>query len=109
MSSYSLCVCNAFPLSKYFTTCLLMTFRIESKSTRRIIWSIKPRIVTNADELLDAVKHGDEHITVEGEIRRMPMLALQPGQTLTGGTLHFGFDSGVQLSRNNALSEHHDQ
>ena len=41
--------------------------------------------VTNADELQDAVKRGDAHITVEGEIRGMPMLALQPGQTLTGG------------------------
>lgn len=55
------------------------------------------RIVTNADELQDAVKHGDEHITVEGEIRGMRMLVLQPGQPLTGGTLHFG-SSGVQLA-----------
>lgn len=62
------------------------------------------QIVTNADELQDALKHGDEHITVEGEIRGMPMLALQPGQALAGGTLHFGA-SGVQLSRNNTLSD----
>ncbi len=64
---------------------------------------LQTRIVTNADELQNAVKHGYAHITVEGEIRGMPMLALQPGQTLTGGTLHFGA-SGVQLSRNNTLS-----
>jgi hypothetical protein len=34
----------------------------------------------------------------------MPMLALQPGQTLTGGTLYFGA-RGVQLSRDNTLSD----
>jgi hypothetical protein len=34
----------------------------------------------------------------------MPMLALQPGQTLTGGTFHFGA-SGVQLGRDNTLSD----
>jgi hypothetical protein len=62
------------------------------------------RIVTNAKELQDAVKRGDAHITVKGEIRGMPMLALQPGQTLTGGTLHFGA-RGVQLSRDNTLSD----
>jgi hypothetical protein len=28
------------------------------------------QIVTNADELQDAVEHGDAHITVKGEIRR---------------------------------------
>jgi len=31
---------------------------------------LQTRIVTNADELQNAVKHGDAHITVEGEIRR---------------------------------------
>ncbi|HEX6605549.1 MAG TPA: hypothetical protein VF276_01425 [Chloroflexia bacterium] len=62
------------------------------------------QVVTNADELQDAVKRGVAHITVEGEIRGMPMLALQPGQTLTGGTLYFGA-SGVQLSRDNTLSD----
>ena len=61
------------------------------------------QVVTNADELQDAVKRGEQHITIEGEIRGMPMLALQPGQTLTGGTLHFGA-RGVQLSRDNTLS-----
>lgn len=63
-----------------------------------------PRIVTTAEELQDAVIRGDPHITVKGEIRGMPMLALQPGQTLTGGTLHFGA-RGVQLSRDNTLSD----
>src|SRR5574338_333670 len=62
------------------------------------------QIVTNAEELQDAVKRGDAHITVKGEIRGMPMLALQPGQTLTGGTLHFGA-RGVQLSRDNTLTD----
>jgi len=62
------------------------------------------RIVTNAEELQDAVKHGDAHITIKGEIRGMPMLLLQPGQTLTGGTLYFGA-RGVQLSRGNTLSD----
>lgn len=62
------------------------------------------RTVTNADELQDAVNRGYAHITVEGEIRGMPMLALSPGQTLTGGTLHFGA-RGVQLSRDNTLSD----
>jgi hypothetical protein len=62
------------------------------------------RIVTTADELQDAVKQGAAHITVQGEIRGMPMLALQPGQTLTGGTLHFGA-RGVQLSRDNTLAD----
>jgi hypothetical protein len=80
-----------------------MTFRIGSKSRGRL-YGHQDRIVTNADELQDAVKHGDEHIIVEGEIRGMPMLALQPGQILTGGTLHLG-SSGVQLSRNNTLSD----
>jgi hypothetical protein len=62
------------------------------------------RIVTNADELQDAVKSGDAHITVKGEIRGIPMLALQPGQTLMGGTLYFGA-RGVQLSRGSTLSD----
>lgn len=64
----------------------------------------KTRIVTNADELQDAVKRGDAHITIKGEIRGMPMLALQPGQSLTGGTLYFGA-RGVQLCCNNKLSD----
>ncbi len=46
-----------------------MTFRIGSKSTRRTIWSIKLELLHNTDELQDAVKHGDAHITVKGEIR----------------------------------------
>ena len=50
------------------------------------------RIVTNADELQDAIKHGDEHITVEGEIRGMPMLALQPGQTFDWWNITFQFE-----------------
>lgn len=62
------------------------------------------QIVTNADELQDAVKRGLPHITIQGEIRGMPMLALAPGQTLTGGTLRFGA-SGVQLSRDNTLAD----
>ena len=62
------------------------------------------QVVMNADELQAAVKRGDAHITVKGEIRGMPMLALQPGQTLTGGTLHFG-GRGVQLSRDNTLTD----
>jgi hypothetical protein len=62
------------------------------------------RIVTSAEDLQDAVIRGAAHITVKGEIRGMPMLALQPGQTLTGGTLHFGA-RGVQLSRDNTLSD----
>ena len=47
-----------------------MTFRIGSKSTRRTIWSIKLELLHNTDELQDAVKNGDAHITVKGEIRR---------------------------------------
>jgi len=62
------------------------------------------RVVTNADELQEAVKRGHAHITVQGEIKGMPMVALQPGQTLSGGTLHFGA-RGVQLSRDNTLSD----
>lgn len=62
------------------------------------------RIVTNADELQDAVKCGDAHITVKGKIHGMPMLALQPGQTLKSGILYFGA-RGVQLSRDNTLSD----
>jgi hypothetical protein len=46
-----------------------MTFRIGSKSRGRL-YGHQDRIVTNADELQDAVKHGDAHITVKGKIRR---------------------------------------
>ena len=34
----------------------------------------------------------------------MPMLGLQPGQTLTGGTLYFGA-RGVQLSSDDTFSD----
>lgn len=61
-------------------------------------------IVTNIEELVAAVSRGDPHITVRGEIRGMPMLSLQPGQTLTGGVLRFG-SSGVQMVRDNTLSD----
>jgi hypothetical protein len=37
---------------------------------RRTIWSIKIELLYNTDELQGAVKHGDAHITVKGEIRR---------------------------------------
>lgn len=62
------------------------------------------RIVSNAEELQDTVIRGNSHITAEGEIRGMPMLALQPGQTLTGGTLYFGA-CGVPLSRDDTFSD----
>src|SRR5689334_21969376 len=59
----------------------------------------------NADELQDGIKRGDAHITVKGEIRGMPMLALPPGQTLTG-RLHFGAADGVKTAaRGNKFNE----
>jgi hypothetical protein len=60
--------------------------------------------VSNVEALVAAVERGDQHITVQGEIRGMPMLTLKPGQTLTGGVLHFG-SSGVRMSRDNTLAD----
>lgn len=60
------------------------------------------RVVTTAAELQDAVQSEATEIEVRGELTGMPMVTLQPGVTLRGGTLRFGA-KGVRLTRDNTL------
>lgn len=59
-------------------------------------------VVTNAQELADAVSGGALEIEVQGTIAGSPMITLPPGATLRGGTLQFGA-KGVRLTRDNTL------
>ncbi len=60
--------------------------------------------VSNGQELADAVDTGADQISVQGEVTALGMLSLQPGQTLSGGTVKFGAN-GVRLSRDNTLTD----
>ncbi len=60
------------------------------------------RIVTTTAELQDAAQSDATEIEVRGELSGMPMVTLQPGVTLRGGTLRFGA-KGVRLTRDNTL------
>ena len=60
------------------------------------------QVVTNTGELAEAVASGTADIEVRGTISGMPMVTLQPGVTLRGGTLRFGA-KGVRLTRDNVL------
>jgi hypothetical protein len=59
--------------------------------------------VTSSAELLDALATADD-IEVDGSLTGMPMITLQPGVTLRGGTLRFGA-KGVQLTSDNLLQD----
>jgi len=61
-------------------------------------------VVRTAAELTEAVQAGVQAIEVEGTIRGMPMITLQPGVRLRGGTLEFGA-KGVRLTRDNELAD----
>lgn len=61
-------------------------------------------VVKTASELSDAVHAGAQAIQVEGTIRGMPMLTLQPGVRLRGGTLEFGA-KGLRLTRDNEIED----
>ena len=62
------------------------------------------RIVTTAAELLDALQTGVEEIEVRGDLSGMPMVTLNPGVRLRGGTLRFGA-KGIRLTRDNVLDD----
>jgi hypothetical protein len=59
-------------------------------------------VVTNAQELAEALSSGTREIEVQGTITGSPMITLPPGATLRGGTLQFGA-KGVRLTRDNTL------
>ena len=60
------------------------------------------RTVSNAAELAEAVNSHADVIEVHGTITGSPMITLEPGVTLRGGTLQFGA-KGVRLTRDNTL------
>lgn len=59
-------------------------------------------VVKTPAELLEAIKTGAMEIEVEGTLRGMPMITLNPGVSLRGGVLQFGA-KGVRLTRDNTL------
>ncbi|WP_028937342.1 hypothetical protein [Pseudonocardia spinosispora] len=61
-------------------------------------------VVSTAAELAEAVNVGAEVIEVNGTITGSPMITLQPGVTLRGGTLEFGA-KGVRLTKDNVLED----
>jgi hypothetical protein len=61
-------------------------------------------VVRTAADLAEAVQAGAPAIEVEGTIRGMPMITLQPGVRLRGGTLEFGA-KGVRLTRDNEIED----
>jgi hypothetical protein len=61
-------------------------------------------VVTSSAELLDALAQGRREIEVRGTLSGMPMITLQPGVRLRGGTLRFGA-KGARLTRDNELTD----
>jgi hypothetical protein len=62
----------------------------------------KSTVVDSAASLLDAIQSDAREIEIRGTISGMPMITLNPGVTLRGGTLKFGA-KGVRLTRDNIL------
>jgi hypothetical protein len=60
------------------------------------------RMITTADQLIDALESGAEEIEVGGTLGGLPPLALPPGVRLRGGTLAF-VSAGLRLTRDNGL------
>jgi hypothetical protein len=59
-------------------------------------------VVKTSADLLEAIKAGAMEIEVQGTLHGMPMITLNPGVSLRGGTLQFGA-KGVRLTRDNTL------
>jgi hypothetical protein len=60
------------------------------------------RVVTTAAQLIGALQSGSDDIESQGTLSGMPMITLDPGGTLRGGTPQFGA-KGVRLTRDNVL------
>ena len=60
--------------------------------------------VSTPEQLVAATHQGVPTIIVNGTLHGMPMITLQPGVTLRGGTLRFGA-KGVRLTRDNTLED----
>jgi hypothetical protein len=60
-------------------------------------------VVTNAEELLDALATADD-IEVDGSLSGMAAVTLPPGTRLRGGTLRFGA-KGIRLTSDNQLED----
>ncbi|MGA7172946.1 MAG: hypothetical protein WBR23_01365 [Candidatus Dormiibacterota bacterium] len=60
------------------------------------------RVVTTATQLVDALHSGSDDIEIQCTLSGMPMITLDPGVRLRGGTLKFGAKGG-RLTRDNVL------